>query len=68
MQERPADELTNVNGMRIAAPGIGVWNPSFDVTPGELIDGIITELGVIQKGADGQFHVAQFIKDKSSSQ
>lgn len=68
IEERPADELTNVNGMRIAAPGIGVWNPSFDVTPGELIDGIITELGVIQKGADGQFHVAQFIKDKSSSQ
>jgi methylthioribose-1-phosphate isomerase len=68
IEERPADELTNVNGMRIAAPGIGVWNPSFDVTPGELIDGIITELGVIQKGADGQFHVAHFIKDKSSSQ
>jgi methylthioribose-1-phosphate isomerase len=66
IEERPADELTNVNGMRIAAPGIGVWNPSFDVTPGELIDGIITELGVIQKGADGKFHVAQFIKDKSS--
>jgi S-methyl-5-thioribose-1-phosphate isomerase len=67
IEERPADELTNVNGMRIAAPGIGVWNPSFDVTPGELIDGIITELGVIQKGADGHFHVAQFIKDKSAA-
>ena len=32
----------------------GVWNPVFDVTPASLIDGIITEFGVIEKaeGAD----------------
>jgi len=51
--------------MRIAAPGIDVWNPAFDVTPGLMIDGIITELGVIEKGPDGHFNVAQFIKEKS---
>jgi hypothetical protein len=28
-----------VQGIQIAAPGIGVWNPSFDVTPAELITG-----------------------------
>ncbi|XP_045406613.1 methylthioribose-1-phosphate isomerase isoform X2 [Lemur catta] len=47
IEERPGQELTDVNGIRIAAPGIGVWNPAFDVTPHDLITGgIITELGV----------------------
>lgn len=47
IEERPGQELTDVNGVRIAAPGIGVWNPAFDVTPHDLITGgIITELGV----------------------
>ncbi|XP_028679183.2 methylthioribose-1-phosphate isomerase [Erpetoichthys calabaricus] len=47
IEERPAQELTDINGARIAAPGIDVWNPAFDVTPHELITGgIITELGV----------------------
>ncbi|XP_038627510.1 methylthioribose-1-phosphate isomerase isoform X2 [Tachyglossus aculeatus] len=47
IEERPERELTDLNGVRIAAPGIGVWNPAFDVTPHELISGgIITEHGV----------------------
>ncbi|XP_014652335.1 PREDICTED: methylthioribose-1-phosphate isomerase [Ceratotherium simum simum] len=47
IEERPGRELTDVGGVRIAAPGIGVWNPAFDVTPHDLITGgIITELGV----------------------
>ncbi|XP_055975498.1 methylthioribose-1-phosphate isomerase [Sorex fumeus] len=47
IEERPGQELTEVQGIRIAAPGIGVWNPAFDVTPHDLITGgIITELGV----------------------
>ncbi|XP_063162783.1 methylthioribose-1-phosphate isomerase isoform X1 [Candoia aspera] len=47
IEERPSQELTDINGLRIAAPGIGVWNPAFDVTPHELITGgIVTELGV----------------------
>ncbi|KAM4798160.1 methylthioribose-1-phosphate isomerase isoform X2 [Urocitellus parryii] len=47
IEERPGQELTDVNGVRIAAPGIEVWNPAFDVTPHDLITGgIVTELGV----------------------
>jgi len=38
-----------------AAQGIEVWNPAFDVTPAELIDGIVTEVGVIEKGPEGIF-------------
>ncbi|XP_041032891.1 methylthioribose-1-phosphate isomerase [Carcharodon carcharias] len=47
IEERPAEELTDINGLRVAAPGIDVWNPAFDITPHSLITaGIITELGV----------------------
>lgn len=49
IEERPRHELTHVAGIAIAAEGIGVWNPSFDVTPACLITGIITEKGVISK-------------------
>lgn len=48
IEERPEHELVAVNGMRVAAPGIGTWNPAFDVTPGELVTGgIITENGIV---------------------
>ncbi|KAF9968721.1 S-methyl-5-thioribose-1-phosphate isomerase [Mortierella alpina] len=33
----------------VAARGIHVWNPSFDVTPAELISAIVTERGVVFK-------------------
>ncbi|XP_069051745.1 methylthioribose-1-phosphate isomerase [Lepisosteus oculatus] len=47
IEERPATELTHINGAAIAASGVDVWNPAFDVTPHQLITGgIITELGV----------------------
>ncbi|KPI39636.1 Methylthioribose-1-phosphate isomerase [Cyphellophora attinorum] len=40
--------------INIAATGIDVWNPAFDVTPASLIDGIVTECGVVEK-VDGRF-------------
>lgn len=33
----------------IAAANTKAWNPAFDVTPAELIDGIVTEVGVVEK-------------------
>ncbi|XP_053681066.1 methylthioribose-1-phosphate isomerase [Anopheles nili] len=48
IEERPERELTHIGEQRIAAPGIGCWNPAFDVTPAELITGIITERGVFK--------------------
>jgi methylthioribose-1-phosphate isomerase len=47
VEERPKDELTHISGVEIAAQGIGVWNPGFDITPGSLISGIVTEQKVI---------------------
>lgn len=48
IEKRPDREMTHVGEHRIAAPGIGCWNPAFDVTPAELITGIITEKGVFR--------------------
>ncbi len=48
IEERSADEVLEVRGVRIAPPGTAVRNPSFDVTPAELIGGIVTEEGVVR--------------------
>lgn len=45
IEERPARELTHIGEIPLAAPGIGVWNPGFDVTPASLITAIITPEG-----------------------
>jgi methylthioribose-1-phosphate isomerase len=47
IEERSDEEVTCIAGTRIAPQGSTSLNPAFDVTPGELIDGIITETGVI---------------------
>ncbi|ANB55804.1 S-methyl-5-thioribose-1-phosphate isomerase [Anoxybacillus sp. B7M1] len=47
IEERPAEEITELAGTRIAPPGVKVYNPAFDVTPHELITAIITEKGII---------------------
>jgi methylthioribose-1-phosphate isomerase len=60
IEQRPANELTHVNGMRVAAEGIEVWNPGFDVTPGELISGLVTEKGVCVKEEGKPFDVPAF--------
>jgi len=65
IEQRPANELTCVNGMRVAAEGIEVWNPGFDVTPGELIDGLITEKGVCFKEEGKAFDVPSFVTANS---
>jgi len=47
IEERPADEVTGYRGARWAPSGVAVRNPAFDVTPAELISGIVCEKGVI---------------------
>lgn len=48
IEERSHEEVTHINGKRICAEGIKVINPGFDVTPHELIAGIITEKGILR--------------------
>ena len=47
IEERAADEVTGYRGTRWAPEGVAVRNPAFDVTPAELITGLITEKGVV---------------------
>ncbi|HKQ27182.1 MAG TPA: S-methyl-5-thioribose-1-phosphate isomerase [Burkholderiales bacterium] len=46
IEERPADEVTGYRETRWAPHGVSVRNPAFDVTPAELITGIICEKGI----------------------
>ncbi len=48
IEERSHDEVTHINGKRVCAEGINIINPGFDVTPNELITGIITEVGILK--------------------
>jgi len=48
IEQREPAEICSVNGQKIAPEGVAAWNPAFDVTPAELIDVIVTELGVIE--------------------
>jgi methylthioribose-1-phosphate isomerase len=46
IEERAPEEVTEIEGVRVAPQGCPVWNPGFDVTPGALVGAIVTELGV----------------------
>jgi len=48
IEERRAEEVTGFAGRSVAAAGTEAFNPAFDVTPAELIAGIITERGVFR--------------------
>jgi len=47
IEERPKEEVTGYRDCQWAAQGVKVRNPAFDVTPAELVTGIITEKCVI---------------------
>ena len=47
IEERDGDEVRYYGGARICPKGTEVINPAFDITPKELITGIITEKGII---------------------
>jgi len=52
IEEREEDEVLAPRGVRFAPAGASAWNPAFDVTPAELITGIITETGVHRPPVD----------------
>ena len=49
VEERPADEVTEVGGVRLAPKGTSAANPAFDVTPAALVHALVTEHGVITR-------------------
>ena len=46
IEQRKASEVTGIGDKKTAPDGINVINPAFDMTPPELVSGIITENGV----------------------
>jgi methylthioribose-1-phosphate isomerase len=49
IEERVPEEVTHFGGKRITPMGVKAFNPAFDVTPHTLIQGIITEKGIVRK-------------------
>lgn len=58
IEQRNPSEVTSIHGSHPVAPkDVAVYNPAFDVTPAELITGIITERGVFKPcEIASQFH------------
>ncbi len=49
IEERAPEEVTEGFGSRTAPEGVAVYSPAFDVTPAELVAGIVTEVGLIER-------------------
>ncbi|WP_166281531.1 S-methyl-5-thioribose-1-phosphate isomerase [Lyngbya confervoides] len=47
IEERDPAEIFQVGSVRLCPEGVEFYNPAFDVTPADLIAGIITEHGVV---------------------
>ena len=48
VEERAAEEVTYVQGIRVAAEGVQVYAPAFDITPNKFVTAIVTEYGVLK--------------------
>ena len=48
IEQRPEDEIRGDPAAPVVPPGVRCHNPAFDVTPADLITGIITERGIIR--------------------
>ena len=48
IEERDTEEVTHLQGIRIAPEGVSALNPAFDVTPHKYITAIITDKGIIR--------------------
>lgn len=53
IEQRSEEEVTYMNGTRIAPEGSRALNPAFDVTPAELVTGFITEKGILKPSEIG---------------
>ena len=47
IEERAAAEVLTLHGTALAVEGVGARNPAFDVTPGRLVTGFVTDHGVL---------------------
>ena len=57
IEQRAPEELTGYQDKQWAPSHVNVLNPSFDVTPSELVAGLITEHGIVPSTSDGIRHI-----------
>jgi methylthioribose-1-phosphate isomerase len=55
IEERKPAEVTHFGSQQVAASGVGVLNPAFDVTPLKYVSAIICESGIYYKKDFGKF-------------
>ena len=55
IEQRDPAEVTRFGGLLTAPEGVGAFNPAFDVTPAELVTGIVTEKGVFRAPYEEHF-------------
>jgi len=48
VEERDSTEISHFRKIRVGPPGVKIFNPAFDVTPGKYVAGIITEKGIVR--------------------
>jgi len=65
IEERAAEEVTGFRESQWAAKGVKVRNPSFDVTPAELVTALITEKGIIH--SPNKLKISKFFPTKKNS-
>lgn len=53
IETRATEEVLTLAGQNIAATGATAWNPSFDITPAEFVDVIVTEKGIVKPKISG---------------
>lgn len=49
IEQRNPNEVTNIGNNKTAPEDVGVINPAFDITPPSMINGIITEKGILEQ-------------------
>ena len=52
VEQRDGGEVTSFAGVQTGPAGVRTWNPSFDMTPHELLTAAITERGVLRPPFD----------------
>ncbi len=55
VEQRPPEEIREFRGIYFTVPEVDVFNPAFDITPHQLITGIITEKGIFKPPYDIAF-------------
>lgn len=61
-------EHVDVQTVLVTPPGTNAWNPAFDVTPASLIEAIVTEVGVVEKGeGETEYDLRRFVQNATKA-